>query len=164
MLGCTVEFFWLSGGCRLRQDDQLLQDTVRSALHQREPRLRVHRDEPRRRDTPYRRTGELLFIYVLLCFRIFLHQIEPSAWVCRMSERTQDGTAEPTPRETKFSGADGDREKLEEKKMFPIQLTTSTISNLTRLMPSLLIAISIHTFMHMGAIPDSMLLLIGARY
>ena len=37
-------------------------------------------------------------------------------------------------RETKFSGANGDREIL----MFPVQLTTSRIGNLTRLIHSLL--------------------------
>ena len=40
------------------------------------------------------------------------------------------GTGRPSPsRETKFSGATGDREKI----IFPIQLTTSRIGNLTRL-------------------------------
>ena len=38
-------------------------------------------------------------------------------------------------RETKFSGANADREKL----IFPVQLTTSRIGNLTRLIHTLAI-------------------------
>ena len=39
------------------------------------------------------------------------------------SSLTRDGTAEPPSRGTKFSGANGDREKI----VFPVQLTTSRI-------------------------------------
>ena len=42
-----------------------------------------------------------------------------------MSRLTRDGTADPSS-ETKFSGANADREIF----MFPVQLTTSTIGNL----------------------------------
>ena len=45
-----------------------------------------------------------------------------------MSKPTRDGTAEPS-RETKFSGANADRGMF----IFPIQLATSRVGNLTRL-------------------------------
>ena len=51
-----------------------------------------------------------------------------------MSRLTRGGTAKPS-RETKFSGTNGDREEL----FFPIQLTTSRIGNLTRLILTLVI-------------------------
>ena len=47
---------------------------------------------------------------------------------------TRDGTAEPS-RETKFSGANGDREIF----ILPVQLTTNRIGNLTRLILTLAI-------------------------
>ena len=51
-----------------------------------------------------------------------------------MSKLTRDGTAEPS-RETKFSGANGDRNIH-----FPVQLTSSSrIGNLTRLIDTLAI-------------------------
>ena len=53
-----------------------------------------------------------------------------------MSRLTRDGTAEPS-RETKFPGANGDRESI----IFPIQLTTSRIGNLTRLILTLAICV-----------------------
>ena len=44
------------------------------------------------------------------------------------------GTGQPNPsRKTKFSSANGDREKF----IFPVQLTTSRIGNLTRLIHTL---------------------------
>ena len=43
-----------------------------------------------------------------------------------MSRLTRDETAEPVSRETKFSGANGDRETF----IFPVELTTSRIGNL----------------------------------
>ena len=46
-----------------------------------------------------------------------------------MSRLTRDGTAEPACRETKFSGANADKETL----IFPVKLTTSRIGNLSRL-------------------------------
>ena len=49
----------------------------------------------------------------------------------------------PNPsRQTEFSGANGDREK----NMFPVQLTTSRIGNLTRLILLLLYGIAIIRF------------------
>ena len=60
------------------------------------------------------------------------HQIQPEYG--EMSRLTRDGTAEPV-RETKFSGANADREML----IFPVQLTTSRIGNLTRLIHTLAI-------------------------
>ena len=55
-----------------------------------------------------------------------------------MSRLTRDGTGE----ETKFSGANGDGEKF----VFPVQLTTSRIGNLTRLIHTLLYVMAIHTY------------------
>ena len=46
-----------------------------------------------------------------------------------MSRLARDGTAKPVSRETKLSGANGDMEIF----IFPVQLTTSRIGNLTRL-------------------------------
>ena len=49
----------------------------------------------------------------------------------------------PNPsRETKFSGANADREMF----IFPVQLTTSRIANLTRLLHALAICVTIHTY------------------
>ena len=49
----------------------------------------------------------------------------------------------PNPsRETKFSGANVDREIF----IFLVQLTTSTIGNLTRLTHTLAICVTIHTY------------------
>ena len=57
-----------------------------------------------------------------------------------MDRLTRDRTAEPVLRD-KFSGANGDREIS----IFPIQLTTSRIGNLTRLILLLLCVMTIHT-------------------
>ena len=57
-----------------------------------------------------------------------------------MSRLTREGTAEPS-RETKLSGANADREIF----IFPVQLTTSRIGNLTRLIHTLAICVTIHT-------------------
>ena len=52
------------------------------------------------------------------------------------------GTGRPNPsRETKFLDANGDREIL----IFPVQLTTSRIGNLTRLIHPLLYVMTMHT-------------------
>ena len=56
-----------------------------------------------------------------------------------MSRLTRGGTAESVSRD-KFSGANGDREKL----IFPVQLTTSRIGNLTRVIHILLKVMNIH--------------------
>ena len=47
-------------------------------------------------------------------------------------------------RETKFSGTHGDRGMF----VFPVQLTTSRIGNLTRLIHTLLYVMTIHTYIH----------------
>ena len=59
-----------------------------------------------------------------------------------MSRLARDGTAEP--RETKFSGANRDREMS----IFPVHLTTSRIGNLTWLILTLAICGTIHTYIH----------------
>ena len=46
--------------------------------------------------------------------------------------------------ETKFSGTHGDRGIF----IFPVQLTTSRIGNLTRLIHTLLYMMTIHTYIH----------------
>ena len=51
-----------------------------------------------------------------------------------MGRLTRDGTTEPS-RETEFSGTHGDRGVI----IFPVQLTTSRIGNLTRLIHTLAI-------------------------
>ena len=58
-----------------------------------------------------------------------------------MSRLTRDGTAEPVPREVKFSGTNADREIL----IFPVQLTIKLcrIGNLTRLIRTLGICVTI---------------------
>ena len=54
---------------------------------------------------------------------------------------TRDGTADPS-RETKFSGASTDRQIF----ISPVQLTTSRIGNLTRLVHTLAICETIHIY------------------
>ena len=61
-----------------------------------------------------------------------------------MSRLTRDGTAEPA-RETKFSGTHGDRGIF----IFSVQLTTSKIGNLTRLIHTLLYVMTIHTYIQL---------------
>ena len=56
-----------------------------------------------------------------------------------MSRLTPDGTAEPVSRETKFSGANADRETS----IFPVQLTTCRIGNIIRLIHALAICVTI---------------------
>ena len=60
-----------------------------------------------------------------------------------MSRLTRDGTPNPS-RETKFSGAKGDREAF----IFPVQLITSRIGNHTRLVHTILYMIIIDTYIH----------------
>ena len=59
-----------------------------------------------------------------------------------MGRLTRDGMAEPASRETKFSGTHGDRGIF----IFPVQLTTSRIGDLTRLIHTLLHVMTIHTY------------------
>ena len=61
-----------------------------------------------------------------------------------MSRLTQNGIAKPF-RETKFSGANADRETF----IFPVQLTTSRIGNLTRLILTLAICDD-HAFIYIS--------------
>ena len=57
----------------------------------------------------------------------------------------RDGTGRLNPsRETKFSDSNGDREML----IFPVELTTNSIGNLTRLIHTLLYVMTIHTCIH----------------
>ena len=58
-----------------------------------------------------------------------------------MSRLTRDGTAEPVSRD-QFSGKHGDMTIF----IFPVQLTTSKIGNLTRLIHTLLYVMTIHTY------------------
>ena len=60
-----------------------------------------------------------------------------------MSRLTRDGTAKTISRETKFSGANGDRDIF----IFPVQLTASRIGNLTRLIHTLAICDK-HTYIY----------------
>ena len=58
-----------------------------------------------------------------------------------MSRLRWDGTAEPVSRD-QFSGANGDRGTF----VFPVQLTTSRIGNLTRLILTLAICVIIYIY------------------
>ena len=58
-------------------------------------------------------------------------------------------------RETKFSGTHGDRGMF----IFPFQLTTSRIGNLTRLIHTLLYVMTIHTYIHLFSLSLSLSLL-----
>ena len=62
------------------------------------------------------------------------HQIQPEYG----DEQADAGRLNPS-RETKFSGTYGDR-------IFPVQLTTSRIGNLTRLIHTLLYVMAMHTY------------------
>ena len=61
-----------------------------------------------------------------------------------MSRLTRDGTAEPPSREIKFSDPSGDRGIF----IFPVQLTTSRIGDLPRLIRTLLYICDDHTYIH----------------
>ena len=60
-----------------------------------------------------------------------------------MSRLTRDGTAEPVSRDQILRHARGQGNII-----FPVQLTTSRIGNLTRLIHTLLNVITIHTYIH----------------
>ena len=69
------------------------------------------------------------------------HQIQPEYG----DEQADAGPGLPNPsRETKFSGTHGDRGTF----IFSVQLTTSRIDNLTRLIHALLYVITIHTYIY----------------
>ena len=59
-----------------------------------------------------------------------------------MSRLTRDGTAEPVSRDQILRHARG-----QENIIFPVQLTTSRIGNLTRLIHTLLYVMTIHPYM-----------------
>ena len=62
-----------------------------------------------------------------------------------MSRLTRDGTAKPlSSRETKFSGANEGREVL----IFPVELTTSSIGNLTRSIHTVVYDDHTHTYIN----------------
>ena len=64
------------------------------------------------------------------------HQTQPE-----YGDEQADVEREPNPsRETKFSGANADREML----IFCVQLTTSRVGNLTRLIHTLAICVTMH--------------------
>ena len=60
-----------------------------------------------------------------------------------MSRLTRDGTAEPVSRDQILRHALGQGNII-----FPVQLTTSRIGNLTRLIHTLLYVMTIHTYIH----------------
>ena len=60
-----------------------------------------------------------------------------------MSRLTRDGTAEPVSRDQILRHARGQGNII-----FPVQLTTSRIGNLTRLIHTLLYVMAIHTYIH----------------
>ena len=60
-----------------------------------------------------------------------------------MSGLARDGNAEPVSRD-QFSGANADREIF----IFPVQLTTGRIRNLTRLIHTLPMCVAIHKYIH----------------
>ena len=64
------------------------------------------------------------------------HHIQPE-----YGDEQADAGLNPS-RETKFSGTHGDRGIF----IFPVQLTTSRIGNLTRLIHTLLYVMTIHTY------------------
>ena len=60
-----------------------------------------------------------------------------------MSRLTRDGTAEPVSRDQILRHGRGQGNTI-----FPVQLTTSRIGNLTRLIHTLLYVMTIHTYIH----------------
>ena len=64
-----------------------------------------------------------------------------------MSRLTRDGTAEPVSRDQILRHARGQGNII-----FPIQLTTSRIGNLTRLIHTLLYVMTIHTYIHIARV------------
>ena len=62
-----------------------------------------------------------------------------------MSRLARDGTAEPVSRDQILRHARGQGDILS-----PVQLTTSRIGNLTRLIHTLLYVMTIHTYIHTG--------------
>ena len=69
------------------------------------------------------------------------HQIQSEYGNEHADEGSRTGLPNPS-RGTKFSGADADREIL----IFPVQLTTCWIGNLTRLIHTLALCVTVHTY------------------
>ena len=67
-----------------------------------------------------------------------------------MSRLTRDGTAEPVSRDQILRHARGQGNII-----FPVQLTTSRIDNLTRLIHTLLYVMTIHTYIPRIQLPTS---------
>ena len=67
-----------------------------------------------------------------------------------MSRLTRDGTAEPVSRDQILRHARGQGNII-----FPVQLTTSRIGNLTRLIHTLLYVMTIHTYIHTAESPPA---------
>ena len=65
-----------------------------------------------------------------------------------MSRLTRDGTAEPVSRDQILRHARGQGNII-----FPVQLTTSRIGNLTRLIHTLLYVMTVHTYIHTAESP-----------
>ena len=78
-----------------------------------------------------------------------------------MSRLTRDGTAEPVSRDQILRHARG-----QENIMFPVQLTTSRIGNLTRLIHTgtLLYVMTIHTYIHTAMLFEVFILLFFAVF
>ena len=62
-----------------------------------------------------------------------------------MSKLTRDGMVEPVPRDQILRYARGQGILI-----FPVQLTTSRVSNVTRLIHTLLCVMTIHIYIHTG--------------
>ena len=69
------------------------------------------------------------------------HQIQPVSM--DMSRLTRDGTADPVSRDQILWHA-----RRQGNMIFPVQLTTSRIGDLTRLIYTLLYVMTIHTYIH----------------
>ena len=81
------------------------------------------------------------------------HQIQPEYGY---EQADADGITEPVSRATKFSGANADREML----ILPVQLATSRIGNLTRLIHALAICVTIHSYYSTVLVPTCCVVLL----
>ena len=79
---------------------------------------------------------------MIYCFRnAFSGSLQTSK---NLDKRTRDGTAEPVSRDRILRRERGQGKVL----IFPLQMTTSRIGQLTRLIHTLLCVMTIHTFKH----------------
>ena len=90
-------------------------------------------------------------VHILRQYYFFLPFLYRFSLSMEMSRLTRDGTAEPVSRDQILRHARGQGNII-----FPVQLTTSRIGNLTRLIHTLLYVMTIHTYIHiyLGAQPD----------